>query len=420
MRSSRVWKRLLGVEHTVIESVELVEFDDRERGEEIVVARVRPTRSRRLRCSRCGRRCRGYDRGDGRRRWRALDLGTVRCYLEAEAPRVSCPEHAVVVAAVPWARPGARCTTGFEDTTAWLAAHAAGSTVAELLRVTWRTVTAIVTRVVADLAGRVDLLDGLERIGIDEIAHRKGHRYLTVVVDQVTGRIVWASPGRDAATLRGFFDALGEARSAAITHVSADGAEWIHTVVTERAPQAVLGMDPFHVVAWATKALDEVRRGTWNELRTTGRTEAAKTLKGSRWALIKNPEDLTGEQQATLASITKTNRRLYRAYLLKEQLREVFAAKGQWGRRLLAGWLSWARRSRIPAFVKLAKTIERYKQLILNTLDHGMSNAKSEATNTHLRVLTRRAYGFHTADALIAMAMLTRGGLCPPLPRRTT
>jgi len=261
-------------------------------------------------------------------------------------------------------------------------------------------------------------MDGLRRLGIDEIAHRKGQRYLTVVIDHDTGRMVWAGKGRDAATLRAFFDALGAERAAQLTHVSADGAEWIHTVVAERAPQAVVCLDPFHVVAWATKALDMVRREMWNELRRTGRAEQAATLKGSRWALVKNPSDLTGEQRTTLAGIATTNKALYRAYLLKEQLRAVFAAKGAHGRTLLAGWLAWARRSRLPGFVKLAKTIDRYRPLIWNTLDHELSNARSEATNVHLRVLTRRAYGFHSAEALIAMAMLTRGGLCPSLPGR--
>ena len=312
MRTARVWRRLLGVEHTVVEAVELEDDDD----EEVLVARVRPSRSRRGRCSRCDRRCRGYDQGGGRRRWRTLDVGTVRAYVEADAPRVACSEHGVVVAAVPWARPGARFTRSFEDTCAWLAAHTAGSVVAELERVTWRTVTAIVTRVVAERSAGCDRLDGLARIGIDEIAHRKGHRYLTVVVDHDTGRLVWAAPGRDAATLRRFFDALGERRSAALTHVSADGAEWIHTVVAERAAGAVLCLDPFHVVAWATKALDAVRRDVWNELRRTGRTEQATTLKGSRWALVKNPQDLTGEQRTTLAGIAVTNKAIYRAYLL--------------------------------------------------------------------------------------------------------
>lgn len=414
MSAVRVWKRLLGVERgTVIGSVELVT----EGGEQVVVARVRPTRRQRLRCSRCARRCRRYDGGHGRRRWRTLDLGTVRAFLEADVPRVSCREHGVVVAAVAWARPAARFTHAFEDTCAWLTANASASTVAQLLRVTWRTVTAIVTRVVADLAGRVDRLDGLRRIGIDEIAHRKGHRYLTCVIDHDTGRLVWAAPGRDKATLGVFFDELGS-RSEALTHVSADAAEWIHTVVADRAPQAIRCLDPFHIVAWATAAVDDVRRQLWNQLRRAGKSSQAKTLKGSRWALLKNPRDLTTEQRTTLAGIATDNGRLYRAYLLKEQLRAAFTVKGIDGRRLLAGWLAWARRSRLTPFTTLAATITRHLPLIHNTLDHGLSNARVEATNTHLRVLTRRAYGYHTPDSLIAMAMLSRGGLCPPLPGR--
>jgi transposase len=414
VRTARVFQRLLGVEHTTVVSVELVVED----GEEVLVALVQPYQRERSRCSRCRRRCPGYDAGEGRRRWRGLDLGTVKTYLEADASRVRCAEHGVVVAAVPWARPGARVTRAFEDTTAWLAAHTTFSVLAQLLRISWRTVAGIVTRVVADLAAGTDRLDGLRRIGIDEISHRKGHRYLTVVVDHDTGRLVWAAAGRDTATVLRFFDALGPQRSALLTHVSADGADWIHAAVTARAPDAVLGLDPFHVVAWATKALDEVRRGLVNDLRHAGKHDQAKSLKGSRWALLKNPHDLSVEQRTTLAGIAATNRGLYRAYLLKEQLRAAFATKGAHGRQLLAGWLAWAKRSRLAAFVQLAKTIKNYLPLIWNTLDHGLSNARSEATNTHLRVLTRRAYGFHSPEALIAMAMLTRGGLCPQLPGR--
>ncbi len=161
-----------------------------------------------------------------------------------------------------------------------------------------------------------------------------------------------------------------------------------------------------------------MRRDVWNDLRRTGRRDQAKTLKGSRWALVKNPGDLTGEQRTTLAGIATTNKALYRGYLLKEQLRAVFEVKGAQGKQLLAGWLAWARRCRLPAFTKLATTIKRYEPLIRNTLEHRLSNARSEATNVHLRVLTRRAYGFHSPQALIAMAMLTRGGLCPQLPGR--
>ena len=410
---------MLGVEHTVIESVDL-EPDGR--GGEQLIARVRPkagVASRCSRCSRCQQRCPGYDTASEPRRWRGLDCGTTPVYLQAVSHRVSCVEHGVVVAAVPWARPGSRFTTAFEDTAVWLVCHATLSVVAVLLRIAWRSVAAIVTRVVAERAGQTDRLAGLRRIGIDEISYRKGQRYLLVVVDHDTGRVVWAGKDRTTATLQRFFQDLGSQRSRALTHVSADGAEWIHTVVTERAPQAVLCLDAFHVVAWATKALDQVRRRLGVQLRGAGQHEAAAELKNTRWALLKNPPNQSGNQRTTVAGIAWTNKPLYTAYLLKEQLRAIFETKGSVGRALLAGWISWARRCRIPEFVTLAQTLTRYRTLILNTLDHALSTARVEATNTHLRLLTRRSYGFHSPESLIAIANLTRGGLCPPLPGRT-
>src|SRR5262245_12730924 len=229
------------------------------------------------RCSRCGRRCAGYDTSAKPRRWRGLDLGSTQVFLQATTRRVLCPEHGVVVAAVPWARPGSRFTTAFEDTCAWLVCHAALSVVAVLLRVAWRSVSDIVAGVLAARREGGDRLAGLRRIGIDEISSRKGHRYLLVVTDHDTGRLVWAGKDRTAATLRQFFDDLGPDRAAALTHVSADGAEWIHTVVTERAPEAVLCLDAFHVVAWATKALDEVRRALAAHRPRAGHPDQAST-----------------------------------------------------------------------------------------------------------------------------------------------
>lgn len=411
---SRVFAGGLGSPNMVVEDVDIEVETRRQRGQlvsgEVLVMRVRPKAAAARRCSRCKARCPGYDVADEPRRWRTLDVGTTKCYLQAFAPRVECAEHGVVVADVPWARPGAKHTYLFEDTCAWWTAHAAISVVAVFLRVAWRTIAAIVGRVVADGRDTNDLLAGLTRIGIDEIAYRKGHRYLTCVIDHTTGRLVWAAEGRNKDTLGRFFDELGAERAAALTHVSCDGAEWIHAVVTERAPAAVICLDPFHIVMWAMKALDKVRT------RTTAVTGTRD--RHAMWAVRKNPADLSGEQRTSLATIQATNKMLYRAYLLKEQLREVFRTKGKSGRQLLAGWLSWASHSRIPEFVAVARTIRRYKLLVHNTLDHGLSNARSEATNTHLRALTKRAYGFHSPDALIGMAMLTRGGLCPALPGR--
>jgi transposase len=345
----------------------------------------------------------------------------MRVQVEAAVPRVDCPTHGPTVIAVPWARHGARFTTAFEDTAAWLAARSSASAVCGLLRIAWRSVIGIVNRVVDAAAAGADRLAGLRRIGIDEVAYRKGQRYLTLVVDHDTGRLVWARDGRDKATVAAFFDELGAQRAAALTHVSADAAAWIGDVVAERAPQAVRCLDPYHLVAWVSDALDKVRRQVWNAARggKGRRTSASATLKGARWALWKNPENLTDKQKTTLASIQTTNRPLYRAYLLKEQFRQVIAVKGEPGRLLLHGWLRWASRSKLDPFVKLAKTIRHHLPAIHNMLDSGLSNARIEANNVHLRVLTRQAYGYHSAKALIAMANLRRGGLCPPLPGRS-
>jgi transposase len=402
--------------------IEDVEFDQ-DTGS--VIARVRPKRGAQGRCGRCGRKAAGYDRGEGRRRWRGLDLGTIEVWLEAEAPRVNCHEHGPTVAAVPWARHGAGHTRAFDDTVAWLAVQCSKSAVCELMRIAWRTVGGIVARVWADTEREHDRFAGLRRIGIDEVSYKRGHRYLTVVVDHDSGRLVWAATGRDEATLRGFFDILGAERSAEISHVSADAADWIAEVVAARCPNAVRCADPFHVVKWATEALDEERRRAWNvargavDRRRAGRARGtAKKLKHARYALWKNPEDLTDNQRDKLEWIEKTDPRLFRAYLLKEGLRYVFKVKGEAGEEALDRWISWARRCRIPAFVQLQRRIVKHRAAIDATLEHGLSQGLIESTNTKIRLLTRLAFGFRSPEALIALAMLALGGHRPALPGR--
>ncbi|MEI2812188.1 MAG: ISL3 family transposase [Candidatus Microthrix subdominans] len=417
--------------------IESVDFDP---DVEEIVATVRLRRNTRRRCGVCGRHSAGYDRGrsTGSRRWRSLDMGTVQVFIEAEASRVRCRTHGVVASEVPWARHGSRFTRGFEDTIGWLATATSKTAVTELMRVGWRTVGGIVERIQVEIDGQVDRLAGLRRIGIDEISYKRGHKYLTIVVDHDSGRLLWAAVGRDEATVTRFFDLLGEERCAEITHVSADSARWITNAVTKKCPQAVQCADPFHVVSWATDALDELRRDTWNDARKLARKEPkrkrgrppadapprpgndlVKGLKGARYALWKNPENLTDNQRAKLAWVAKTDPRLHRGYLLKEALRFCFKVKGQAGKDALDRWLSWAQRCRIDAFVKLGQKIRRHRAAIDATLDHGLSNALIESTNTKIRVLTRMAYGFKTPEALIALALLSLGGYRPDLPGRT-
>lgn len=331
-----------------------------------------------------------------------------------------------MVAQVPWARHGARQTRQFEDTVAWLVTQASKTAVAGLMRVSWRTVGSIITRVVAEIDAAHDRLEGLRRIGIDEISYRRNYKYLTVVVDHDTGRLVWAGEGRNKATLEGFFDLLGPDRSAQITHVSADAADYIAAVVSDRCPTAVRCADPFHVVGWATKALDVRRRQAWNDARsltapkdTRRATGHAQKLKHARYALWKNPENLTDRQQHKLAWIARTDQRLYRAYLLKEGLRQVFVLKGQAGIEALDRWISWAQRSRLPEFIALQRRIRRHRTQIQATLEHELSQGLIESTNTKLRVLHRMAYGFRSPQAMIALGMLALGGHRPALPGRS-
>jgi transposase len=400
---------LLGVERAVVEDVR-VEDD------ETIVVSVRPTAREKHRCGVCGRRCAREDAGEGRRLWRALDLGTTLAYLEADAPRVFCKRHRVVVAKVPWARHNSRFTTAFEDQVCWLAVHVSKKAVAELMRVAWRTVGGICERVAEEALAQRDQFAGLKRIGIDDFSHRKGQRYLTVVVDHDTGRLVWAAPGRDRKTVEKFLDLLGKERSGEIELISCDMAESIAAAITERCPQAIRCVDPFHVIQLATDALDEVRREVWNEARRAGHRQAAKDLKGARYALWKNPAKLTERQKVKLAEIQHTNKPLYRAYLISQQLREIYRVTHEEAVQLLDAWLGWARRCRLAPFVKLARTITRQRAGIEAAIEHGLSNARIEQINTQLRLITRRAYGFHTPEALIALAMLSLGDLCPLLP----
>ena len=167
--------------------------------------------------------------------------------------------------------------------------------------------------------------------------------------------IYFAEAAYRANRTRETLELLGEDRSKQIEVVAADGASWIADVVAEHCPNATLCIDNFHVVSWATDALDAVRREVWNEARRQGMRAHAKELKGCRFALWKNPEDLTARQERKLAFIAKANGKLYRSYLLKEQLRIAIRTKGDLGISLLEAWRSWAARSRISA--RLPKAI---------------------------------------------------------------
>jgi transposase len=417
--SRRLLTRMLGIDPKQVRVLDAVA--EELGGAPRLVVSLRPKARWQSRCGRCRARCPGYD-GGRTRRWRAIDFGRTVVEISAAAPRVACPQHGVVVAAVPWARHDARHTYAFEQVAAWCAVEMSATAATRLLRCSWRTIGVMVARVLTDLqaASGSDGLDGLARIGIDEISYRRGHAYLVVVVDHDRRRLVWARPGRDQATVEAFFDALGE-RVKALTHISSDSAKWIARPIAARAGHAIHCADPFHVVRWAGDALDVIRRRIWNQVRIVrqrGRPAlgAGKAMKRSLWALRKDPAGWTENQTASMAWIAATHPQLHRAWRLKEALRAVFADHGPAALHALHRWLSWARRARLPEFLDLARRITAHRATIEATLLSGLTNALTESLNTKIRLITRRAYGFKNVNALIALAQLSLGNHKPALP----
>ncbi|MEA2009475.1 MAG: transposase, partial [Actinomycetota bacterium] len=225
-------------------------------------------RRRRLVCPVCGWSTRArYDERPADSRWRHLDLGMWRLEIRAGLRRLCCPTHGVRTEGVPFARHGSDFTADFESLVAWLATRTDKTAITRLVRVTWRTVGRIIERVVVDELdpGR---LDDLFEIGVDEISWRKHQKYLTLVANHRSGKIVWGGEGKSAKTLDGFFNELGTQRSQQITAVSMDMAPAFAKSIHKdgHAPQATICYDPFHVVKLATDALEKVRRAHWRHL----------------------------------------------------------------------------------------------------------------------------------------------------------
>jgi transposase len=208
------------------------------------------------------------------------------------------------------------------------------------------------------------------------------------------------------------------ARASRLTAVSMDMTGGYAKSVRDHAPQATIVIDNYHVVALATKALDEVRREYWNELRHAGATTAAQQFKAARWALLKNPDALTDLQAATLAAIRSGGGKVARAWAMKEMVRAIFApgltveAVGE----LIDRLLSRLSRCRLAPFIRLGKTIRKHRDGILAARRLKLSNARAEALNNRVKLIVRRAYGFHSANAALALVHLTCGPITLTLP----
>ena len=399
--------------------VEDVSIDDSPlRPAPVLMVRVRRGRGE-LRCSRCGRKCPKYDDGGGERRWRHQDFGRYGVELMGLAPRVACAEHGVVVAQVPRAEPGSRFTRDFEMERAWLTAVASRKTVGGFLRIARRTAGDIARRVAARLGSSMPcMFDGLTAIGVDETSYRKGRTYITVVVDHKRKRVVWAHDGYGKEVLDLFFRQLTDEQRASIKAVTGDGAKWIDASVKEHLPNAERVLDSFHIVSWMTDTLDQVRQRLWNQARRGNDKTATETMKGLKYAVLKNPGDLTERQSGALETLRDTDPRgqLYRSWQLRELLRTLPHQPVGQAEAELKRWIFRTSHSRIPEAVELCRKIRRRRDDILGTIGPGYSNARLEAFNNKIKATIRMAYGFRHADNLIAMIKLRCSGLPTHLP----
>jgi transposase len=347
------------------------------------------------------------------RRWRHLDFGGIRTYLVGDVRRAYCKackaEHTELV---PWAtEPRARFTEDFDLQAAVLVRRMDKTAVTRTLAISWRSVGRSVERVMRrfDL---VDSLEGLEQIGVDEISFRKGHRYLTLVTDMDRGRVVWGAEGKSSGTLGKFFDDLGVERTKKLKTMCSDMSKAFVTAIADRAPGATHVIDRFHLQALVTAALDDVRRVV------LGRCSKAFS-RGTRWALLKNPESLTDAQEQTLSDIERTNYPLYQAYLIKEQFRAILDRRQPNVVRVrLNEWCQWVRDSKLGSFLPVTKTIEKHMEKIIAYIRTRLTNGLVEGLNCKVRLLIRRAYGFHSAEAVIAMVRLCCSKITLPTTRK--
>lgn len=437
-------KRLINVNHFTVTGSYFEQSND---GVISLNIDVKPHKRHANLCPICGRRCSQYDHiSTQKRSWRALDMGGILVYLHHLSHRVVCPEHGVSTAQVPWAYNASRFTKEFDLSVAWMARYLPRSVICEAMRIDWKTVGRCVSRAKSFLDPHPERrYDGLKRIGIDETSYRKGHKYLTVVVNHDTNTVVWAAAGHSHEVLSEFFKLLNQEQRDSIEVVTGDGARWIDSCIKQYVPHVKRCIDPFHVVQWATESIDNLRKELWREAVTEkkkvdkqhqkgrgrpkqgdeamGKRKQAQDnvfqLQGFKYALGKAPENLTSFQKVRLETIKTYHPKLYRAYELKEMLRLTLKLEDvEEAKSVLKKWYWKASHSRQKTIQTLAKKIRRHEENILNAIRYKTSNARIEATNNKIKLVVRKAYGFRNIKNLIDMVLLVCSNIKIPLPNR--
>jgi len=361
-----------------------------------------------LTCPLCGHRKRGRF-STSERTWRHVGIWGRPVVLKGEIRRMRCDRCGkAVTESVPWARHDSDFTRPFEDAVALLAQQTNKTAVSRLTGVAWVTVGNISERVVSEHLDP-DRFTNLRRIGVDEISFRRRHRYLTIVTDHDRRRVVWVAEGKSSDVLKAFFEEVGPKVCEQIEIVTMDMSGAYEKAVRESLPHAQIAFDHFHVAKLANEALNEVRR----QLVREATPETKSEIKNTRWPLLHRFENADEKHHEALSRL-RPHEPLGRAYLLKEMLLEVLHQRARKPEQALAPWLAWASRCRLRPFVRLGRTLRRHLPGIVALMRERLTNGLAEGMNNKIRLLSHRAFGFHSARPLIADIFLCCGGIRLP------
>lgn len=375
---------------------------------------VRPHGRSRARCSGCGQKRPGYDTLSPRR-FEFVPLWGIAVFLLYAMRRVDCPKCGIVVEMVPWADGKTRITHAYAWFLARWAKRLSWQEVAVAFETSWDTVFRSVQMAVSWGLAHRDL-GNVRSIGVDEVLWQRGYKFLTVVyqIDDGVRRLLWLGKDRKQKTLLKFFRLLGAERTKKLQFVCSDMWKPYLQVIARKAPQAIHVLDRFHIASNMNKAISEVRTQEARDLKQKG---FMAVLKGTRYCLLKRPENLTDNQSMTLLELLKYNLKTVKAYLLKEQFQVFWSyASPFYAGRFLDIWTTMAMRSRIEPMKKIARSLRTHKPLILNYFRARGTIALGavEGLNNKLKVITRRAYGFRTFEKAEVALYHTLGHLPEP------
>lgn len=333
------------------------------------------------------------------KRWRRLRDLDISCrHIELMIPvyKIKCSSCGLNEIPITFARPYARCTKRLERELFRLTKDMTVKAASERMDIDWETVKDSEVRYIRGLL-RKRKLDGITRIGIDEVSHQKGHRYLTLVTDMDHHRVIFVTHHNDGRAVKRFIRWFGEKRCKRIQVVVTDMHDPYVKVLRSELPKAALVYDHFHVSKKIHDAIDEIRRRIQ---RTMGKKDR-DVIKGKRWVLLKARENLTERQDVSLMELMSVNAELAAAYILKEEFRWVFkATTPAAGKKRMLKWEEKVIESKIPELMDVLKTIERRRDGIMNFFQYRAANGMAEGFNNVVGTIKKQAYGFHDRDYL--------------------